>query len=48
MTYNGVAEHGSVGNATDIQFGGARTLGGTATISCPISQPTGWWQPRRR
>lgn len=33
MTYNGVLSMGSVGNFTDIQFDGARTLGGTATIS---------------
>ena len=33
MTYNGVLSMGSVGNFTDLQFDGARTLGGTATIS---------------
>ena len=30
MTYNGVLSMGSVGNFTDLQFDGARTLGGTA------------------
>lgn len=38
LTYNGALGMASVGNATDIQFGGARTLGGTATITLSNTQ----------
>lgn len=38
MTYNGVLSLASAGNNTDIQFSGARTLGGTATIALSNTQ----------
>ena len=49
LTYNGVLSMASAGNATDIQFSGARTLGGTATVDHEQhpGQPPGGSERRR-